>query len=88
MRSRTVLMVSALTATLLGGLWLKPKQPRAEAEAVVTGAVVTRAAARAEEVTAVEITAPVELPAQATQPKMRDGRVYPVVPADTAGTTG
>ena len=36
MRSRNVLMVSALTATLLAGLWLKPKQPRAEAEATMS----------------------------------------------------
>ena len=68
MRSRNVLIVSALTATLLGGLWLKPKQPRAEAEAFVAAPVVT---------------APVTLPAQATQPKTRDGRQYPLVPADT-----
>ena len=68
MRSRNVLIVSALTATLLGGLWLKPKQPRAEAEAFVTAPVVT---------------AQVTLPAQATQPKTRDGRQYPLVPADT-----
>ena len=79
MRSRNLLMVSALTATLLGGLWLKPKQPRAEAEAVVTGAKVTET-----KVKAAEETAPLTLPAQATQPKMRDGRLYPVVPADTA----
>ena len=71
MRSRNVLIVSALTATLLGGLWLKPKQPRAEA--LVTAPVVTAAV----------ITAPVALPAQATQPKTRDGRQYPLVPADT-----
>ena len=68
MRSRNVLIVSALTATLLGGLWLKPKQPRAEAEAFVTAPVVT---------------AQVTLPAQATQPKTRDSRQYPLVPADT-----
>ncbi|MCB4410523.1 transglycosylase SLT domain-containing protein [Synechococcus sp. MU1611] len=72
MRSRNVLIVSALTATLLGGLWLKPKQPRAEAEAFVTAPVVT---------------APVTLPAQATQPKTRDGRQYPLVPADTTELT-
>ena len=69
MRSRNVLMVSALTATLVAGLWLKPKQPRAEAEAVVSQPVVT---------------APVALPAQASQPKTQDGRQYPLVPADTA----
>nr|WP_115093512.1 transglycosylase SLT domain-containing protein [Synechococcus sp. UW106] len=73
MRSRNVLIVSALTATLLGGLWLKPKQPRAEAEAFVTAPVVTAAV----------MTAPVALPAQATQPKTQDGRQYPLVPADT-----
>ena len=73
MRSRNVLIVSALTATLLGGLWLKPKQPRAEADAFVTATVVTAAV----------MTAPVALPAQATQPKTRDGRQYPLVPADT-----
>ena len=73
MRSRNVLIVSALTATLLGGLWLKPKQPRAEAEAFVAAPVVT----------APVVTAPVTLTAQATQPKTRDGRQYPLVPADT-----
>ena len=73
MRSRNVLIVSALTATLLGGLWLKPKQPRAEAEAFVAAPVVT----------APVVTAPVTLTAQATQPKTRDGRRYPLVPADT-----
>ena len=73
MRSRNVLVVSALTATLLGGLWLKTKQPRAEAEALVTAPVVTTAV----------MTTPVALPAQATQPKTRDGRQYPLVPADT-----
>ena len=41
MRSRNVLIVSALTATLLGGLLLKPKQPQAEAEALVAPTVVT-----------------------------------------------
>ena len=73
MRSRNVLIVSALTATLLGGLWLKPKQPRAEAEAFVA----------APELTAPVVLAPVPLPAQATQPKTRDGRHYPLVPTDT-----
>ena len=73
MRSRNVLIVSALTATLLGGLWLKPKQPRAEAEALVTAPVVSAAV----------MTAAVALPAQANQPKTRDGRQYPLVPADT-----
>ena len=73
MRSRNVLMVSALTATLLAGLWLKPKQPRAEAEAAVTKPVVA----------APEVTASVVLPAPASQPKTQDGRLYPLVPADT-----
>ena len=73
MRSRNVLIVSALTATLLGGLLLKPKQPRAEAEALVAPTVVT----------APVVLAPVPLPAQATQPKTRDGRHYPLVPTDT-----
>ena len=74
MRSRNVLMVSALTATLVAGLWLKPKQPRAEAVAVVGKPVET----------AEVVTAPVALPAQASQPKTQDGRQYPLVPADTA----
>jgi hypothetical protein len=73
MRSRNVLIVSALTATLLGGLWIKPKQPRAEAEAFVAAPVVTEPV----------VLAPVPLPAQANQPKTRDGRHYPLVPADT-----
>ena len=72
MRSRNVLIVSALTATLLGGLWLKPKQPRAEAEAVVSVPVVTEPV----------VLATVPLPAQANQPKTRDGRQYPLVPTD------
>ena len=74
MRSRNVLIVSALTATLLGGLWLKPKQPRAEAEAVVTEPVVTKPV----------VAAVVALPAQASQPKTQDGRQYPLVPSDPA----
>ena len=73
MRSRNVLIVSALTATLLGGLWIKPKQPRAEAEAFVAAPVVTEPV----------VLAPVPLPAQANQPKTRDGRHYPLVPTDT-----
>ena len=73
MRSRNVLVVLALTATLFGGLLLKPKQPRAEAEAVVTKPVVT----------APVVAASVVLPAKASQPKTQDGRRYPVVPADT-----
>ena len=78
MRSRNVLVVLALTATLFGGLLLKPKQPRAEAEAVVTKPVVT-----APVVAASVVVASVVLPAQASQPKTQDGRRYPVVPADT-----
>ena len=74
MRSRNVLMVSALTATLLAGLWLKPKQPRAEAEATMSKPVVT----------APVVTTSVVLPAQASQPKTQDSRQYPLVPADTA----
>ena len=75
MRSRNVLVVSAITATLLTGLWLKPKQPRAEAEAAVTKPRVVEAPV---------VTASVSLPAQASQPKTQDGRQYPLVPADTA----
>ena len=78
MRSRNVLIVSALTATLLGGLLLKPKQPQAEAEALVAPTVVTASVMSAQ-----VMTAPVALPAQATQPKTRDGRHYPLVPTDT-----
>ncbi|MBL6741000.1 MAG: transglycosylase SLT domain-containing protein [Synechococcus sp. BS301-5m-G53] len=74
MRSRNVLVVSAITATLLTGLWLRPKQPRAEAEAVVSKPVVAAAV----------VTTPVALPAEASQPKTRDGRQYPLVPADVA----
>ena len=73
MRSRNVLMVSALTATLLAGLWLKAKQPKAEAEAMGTKPVVA----------APVVVAPVVV-AQASQPKTQDGRQYPLVPADTA----
>ena len=36
MRSRNVLVVSAITASLLAGLWLRPKQPQAAAEAIVS----------------------------------------------------
>ena len=74
MRSRNVLVVSAITATLLTGLWLRPKQPRAEAEAVVSKPVVAAGV----------VTTPVALPAEASQPKTRDGRQYPLVPADVA----
>jgi len=79
MRSRNVLVVSAITATLLTGLWLRPKQPRAEAEAVTTDSGVTAAVVKAP-----VVKAPVALPAEASQPKTRDGRQYPLVPADTA----
>ena len=74
MCSRNVLVVSAITATLLTGLWMRPKQPRAEAEAVVSKPVVAAAV----------VTTPVALPAEASQPKTRDGRHYPLVPADVA----
>ena len=74
MRSRNLLVVSAITATLLTGLWLKPKQPRAEAEAVVSKPGI------AEPV----VMAPVVLPAQDSQPKTKDGRQYPLVPAEPA----
>ena len=67
MRSRNVLVVSAITASLLTGLWLRPKQPQAAAEAVVPKPVVE---------------APVLLPAQAGQPRTKDGRQYPLVPAE------
>ena len=69
MRSRNVLVVSAITASLLTGLLLKPKQPQAAAEAVVSKPVVM---------------APVLLPAQASQPTTKDGRQYPLVPAESA----
>ena len=72
MRSRNVLVVSAITASLLTGLLLKPKQPQAEAEAVVPKPVVM---------------APVLLPAQASQPTTKDGRQYPLVPAEPAELT-
>ena len=74
MRSRNLLVVSAITATLLTGLWLKPKQPRAEAEAVVSEPGI------AEPV----VMAPVVLPAQDNQPTTKDGRQYPLVPAEPA----
>lgn len=69
MRSRNVLVVSAITASLLTGLLLKPKQPQAAAEAVVSKPVVM---------------APVLLPTQASQPTTKDGRQYPLVPAESA----
>ena len=72
MRNRNVLVVSAITASLLAGLLLKPKQPRAAAEAVVSNPMVM---------------APVLLPAQASQPTTKDGRQYPLVPAKPAELT-
>ena len=72
MRSRNVLVVSAITASLLTGLLLKPKQPRAAAEAMVSKPMVM---------------APVLLPAQASQPTTEDGRQYPLVPAEPAEVT-
>ena len=72
MRNRNVLVVSAITASLLAGLLLKPKQPRAAAEAVVSNPMVM---------------APVLLPAQASQPTTKDGRQYPLVPAEPAELT-
>ena len=72
MRNRNVLVVSAITASLLTGLLLKPKQPRAAAEAVASKPMVM---------------APVLLPAQASQPTTKDGRQYPLVPAEPAELT-
>ena len=69
MRSRNVLVVSAITASLLTGLWLRPKQPQAAAEAVVSKP---------------GVKSPVLLPAQASHPKTKDGRQYPLVPAEPA----
>ena len=74
MRSRNLLVVSAITATLLTGLWLKQKQPRAEAEAAVSEPGI------AEPV----VTQTIVLPAQDSQPKTKDGRQYPLVPAEPA----
>ena len=72
MRSRNVLVVSAITASLLTGLLLKPKQPRATAEGVISNPMVM---------------APVLLPAQASQTTTKDGRQYPIVPAEPAKLT-
>ena len=69
MRNRNVLVISAITASLLTGLLLKPKQPRTAAEAVVSKPIVM---------------APVLLPAQASQPTTKDGRQYPLVPVELA----
>ena len=79
MRSRNVLVVSAITASLLSGLWLRPKQPQAAAEAVVSKQAVTKPG-----VTEPGVKSPVLLPAQASQPKTKDGRQYPLVPAEPA----
>ena len=79
MRSRNVLVVSAITASLLSGLWLRPKQPQAAAEAVVSKQAVTKPGA-----TEPGVKSPVLLPAQASQPKTKDGRQYPLVPAEPA----
>ena len=74
MRSRNVLVVSAITASLLSVLWLRPKQPQAAAEAIVSKQAVTKPG----------VKSPVLLPAQASQPKTKDGRQYPLVPAEPA----
>ena len=79
MRSRNVLVVSAITASLLSGLWLRPKQPQAAAEAVVSKQAVSKPG-----VTEPGVKSPVLLPAQASQPKTKDGRQYPLVPAEPA----
>ena len=74
MRSRNVLVVSAITASLLAGLWLRPKQPQAAAEAIFSQQAVTKP----------EVKSPVLLPAKASQPKTKDDRQYPLVPAEPA----
>ena len=79
MRSRNVLVVSAITASLLSGLWLRPKQPQAAAEAIVS-----KQAASKQAVTKPGVKSPVLLPAQSSQPKTKDGRQYPLVPAEPA----
>ncbi len=79
MRSRNVLVVSAITASLLSGLWLRPKQPQAAAEAILSQQAVTKPG-----VTEPGVKSPVLLPAQASQPKTKDGRQYPLVPAEPA----
>ena len=81
MRSRNVLVVSAITASLLTGLWLRPKQPQAAAEAVVSNQAVSKQAVSKPGVTEPGVKSPVLLPAQASQPKTKDGRQYPLVPA-------
>jgi len=84
MRSRNVLAVSAITASLLTGLWLRPKQPQAAAEAVVSKQAVSQQAVSKPLVTEPGVKSPVLLPAQASQPKTKDGRQYPLVPAEPA----
>ena len=84
MRSRNVLAVSAITASLLTGLWLRPKQPQAAAEAVVSKQAVSKQAVSKPLVTEPGVKSPVLLPAQASQPKTKDGRQYPLVPAEPA----
>ena len=84
MRSRNVLVVSAITASLLAGLWLRPKQPQAAAEAIVSKQAASKQAVSKPGVTEPGVKSPVLLPAQASQPKTKDGRQYPLVPAEPA----
>ena len=84
MRSRNVLVVSAITASLLSGLWLRPKQPQAAAEGVVSKQAVTKQAVSKPVATEPEVKSPVLLPAQASQPTTKNGRRYPLVPAEPA----
>ena len=89
MRSRNVLVVSAITASLLAGLWLRPKQPQAAAEAIVSKQAASKQAASKQAVSKPGVTepgvkSPVLLPAQASQPTTKDGRQYPLVPAEPA----
>ena len=82
-----MLVVSAITASLLSGLWLRPKQPQAAAEAVVSQQAVAKPVMSEPVVTEPVVTepmakAPLLLPAQASQPKTKDGRQYPLVPAE------
>ena len=82
MRSRNVLVVSAITASLLSGLWLRPKQPQAAAEAVVSKQAVSKQAVSKPGVTEPEVKSPVLLPAQTSQATSKDGRQYPLLPAE------
>ena len=84
MRSRNVLVVSAITASLLTGLWLRPKQPQASAEAVVSQQAVAKPVMSEPVVTEPMAKATVLLPARASQPTTKDGRQYPLVPAEPA----